>query len=81
MLKNQENIKDMLTFADVKILGIKMNTEPNLKPYTIEELQARIAESERQYAAGMWQDFDEAMDEIEAELEAEESKSEMVKAI
>lgn len=67
MLKNQENQKDMFTFADVKMLGIKMNTEPDLKPYTIEELQARIAESERQYAAGMWQDFDEAMDEIEAE--------------
>ena len=81
MLKNQENLKDMLTFADVKMLGIIMNTEPNHKPYTIDELKARIAESERQYAAGMWQDFDEAMDEIEAELEAEEKKSEMAEVL
>lgn len=81
MLKNQENLKDMLTFADVKILGATMNTEPDLKPYTIEELKARIAESERQYAEGRWQDFDEAMDEIVAELEAEEKKSEMAQAI
>ena len=71
----------MLTFAYVKMNGATMNTEPDLKPYTIEELEARIAESEHQYAAGMWQDFDEAMDEIEAELEAEAKKSEMAKAI
>ncbi len=77
MLNNQEKPKDMLTFAGVKLLGTTMNTEPNLKPYTIEELKARIAESERQYAAGMWQDFDEAMDEIEAELETEQNKTEI----
>ena len=77
MLDNQEKPKDMLTFAGVKLLGTTMNTEPDLKPYTIEELKARIAESERQYAAGMWQDFDEAMDEIEAELETEQNKTEI----
>lgn len=77
MLNNQEKPKDMLTFAGVKLLGTTMNTEPDLKPYTIEELKARIAESERQYAAGMWQDFDEAMDEIEAELETEQNKTEI----
>ena len=77
MLNNQEKPKDMLTFAGVKLLGTTMNTEPDLKPYTIEELKARIAESERQYAAGMWQDFDEAMDEIETELETEQNKTEI----
>jgi hypothetical protein len=77
MLNNQEKPKDMLTFAGVKLLGTTMNTKPDLKPYTIEELKARIAESERQYAAGMWQDFDEAMDEIEAELETEQNKTEI----
>lgn len=81
MPKNQENIKDMLTFADVKMLGFKMNTEPNLNPYTIEELQEMIAISERQFAAGQWQDFDEAMDEIEAELAAEEKETEIAKAL
>lgn len=71
----------MLTFADVKKLGINMNTEPNLKPYTIEELQEMIAISEKQIAAGQWQDFDEAMDEIEAELEAEEKEMETAEAL
>lgn len=75
MLNNQEKPKDMLTFAGVKLLGTTMNTEPDLKPYTIEEIQEMIAISERQLAAGQWQDFDEAMDEIEAELETEQNKT------
>ncbi len=58
-----------------------MNTESDLKPYTIEELRERIAISERQFAAGQWQDFDEAMDEIEAELAAEEQQSEMAESL
>ena len=58
-----------------------MNTESNLKPYTIEELRERIAISERQFASGQWQDFDEAMDEIEAELAAEEQQSEMAESL
>jgi hypothetical protein len=35
------------------------------KPYTREELKARIELSERQFAEGKYQDFDEAMDELE----------------
>ena len=62
-------------------MEITMNTESNLKPYTIEELREMIAISERQYAAGQWQDFDEAMAEIEAELAAEEKQSEMAKSL
>ena len=50
------------------MMGGDMNTEPDLKPYTIEELHEMIAISEQQFAAGQWQDFDKAMDEIEAEL-------------
>ena len=46
--------------------------EETLKPYTMEEIHAMIDESERQIAAGQYQDFDEAMDEIEAELAREE---------
>ena len=46
--------------------------EENLKPYTMEEINARIDEAERQIAAGEVQDFDEAMDEIERELAVEE---------
>lgn len=68
MTKKPELSEDLITFAQVKSLKVNMNTESNLKPYTIEELRERIAISERQFAAGQWQDFDEAMDEIEAEL-------------
>ncbi|MBR4676958.1 MAG: hypothetical protein IKO99_03040 [Bacteroidales bacterium] len=50
-------------------------------PYTIEELHARIAESEKQFAAGEYMDFDEAMDEIESELKIEEPELEMAEAV
>ena len=33
-----------------------------------DDINARIAESERQFASGEYMDFDEAMDKIEAEL-------------
>ena len=42
-----------------------MKEEDTLIPYTIEELHAMIAKSEQQFAAGQWQDFDDAIDEIE----------------
>ena len=51
-----------------------MFTETESSPYTIEELHARIAISERQIANGEWMDFDEAMDEIERELDKEEQE-------
>lgn len=54
--------------------------EETLKPYTMEEINAMIDESERQIAAGQYQDFDEAMDEIEAEL-AREEQLEMAEAV
>ena len=75
MTKKPELSEDLITFAEVKSLEVNMNTESDLKPYTIEELRERIAISERQFASGQWQDFDEAMDEIEAELAAEEQQS------
>lgn len=81
MTKKPELSEDLITFAEVKSLEVNMNTESNLKPYTIEELRERIAISERQFAAGQWQDFDEAMDEIEAELAAEEQQSEMAESL
>ena len=48
-----------------------MFTETELRPYTIEELHEMIAISEHQFATGQWQDFDDAMDEIERELDRE----------
>ena len=47
--------------------------EQQLEPYTIEELEERVMASERQIAEGRFQDFDEALDELEAEF-AEEDK-------
>ena len=81
MTKKPELSEDLINFADIKTMEITMNTESNLKPDTIEELRERIAISERQFAAGQWQDFDEAMDEIEAELAAEEQQSEMAESL
>ena len=81
MTKKPELSEDLINFADIKTMEIIMNTDSNLKPYTIEELREMIAISERQYAAGQWQDFDEAMAEIEAELAAEEKHSEMAESL
>jgi hypothetical protein len=47
--------------------------EQQLEPYTIEELEERVMASERQIAEGRFQDFDEALNELEAEF-AEEDK-------
>ena len=66
-----DNLIDNLTAED---------DDYSLKPYTIEEIHAMIDESERQIAAGQYHDFDEAMDEIEAEL-AREEQFEMAEAI
>jgi hypothetical protein len=51
------------------------------KPYTKEEIFAMIDESERQLANGEYQDFDDAMAEIEKELEEEDRKQELAEAI
>ena len=42
--------------------------EQQLEPYTIEELEESVMASERQIAEGRFQDFDEALDELEAEF-------------
>ena len=80
-MKSQVVLKDMFTFASVNMMGVEMNTEPNLKPYTIEELHEMIAISEQQFATGQWKDFDKAMDEIDAELAAEDNEAEIAKAL
>lgn len=61
-------------------IASRRRSKEQQKPYTMEELHARIAQSERDYAEGRWQDFDEAMDEIEAEL-AREEELEMAEAV
>ena len=50
--------------------------EEPLKPYTIEEIHAMIAQSERDIAEGKVQDFDDFMRELEEEF-AEEDRKEL----
>ena len=57
---------------------VEIRSKENLKPYTIEELHARIRESEADFAAGRYYDFDEAMDLIEKELDEELEMAEAV---
>lgn len=59
----------------------KKQEEQSMKLFTKEELVARIKESERQLAEGKWQDFDEAMDELEREFAEDDLKLEMAEAI
>lgn len=52
-------------------IASRRRSKEQLKPYTMEELNARIDKAERDSAEGRYRDFDEAMDEIEAELARE----------
>ncbi|MBR0046399.1 MAG: hypothetical protein IJP75_05880 [Bacteroidaceae bacterium] len=54
--------------------------EYSLKPYTMEEINARIDQSERDIAEGRVYEFDEVMHELEKEF-AQEEELEMVKAV
>ncbi|MBQ6965668.1 MAG: hypothetical protein IJP82_08280 [Bacteroidaceae bacterium] len=47
--------------------------EEKLKPYTMEELNARIDQSERDIAEGRVYEFDEVMHELEEESTYEEA--------
>ena len=73
---------DTVTPANMIWLGTQLTEygrrqEQQLKPYTKEELVARIELSEQQFDDGKYQDFDEAM----AELEKEFADGEMTEAI
>ena len=56
------------------------SSEERLKPYTVEELHARIAQSERDIAEGRVYDFDDVMRELEEEF-AREDAQEMAEAV
>lgn len=59
--------------VDVRIADlVEIHSRKNLKPYTIEELHARIDQAERDSAAGRVYDFDDVIREIEEELDNEE---------
>lgn len=57
-----------------------IESEAQTKPYTIDELRARIAQSERDSAEGRLYDFDDVMSEIEEEF-AREEEFEMAQAV
>ena len=56
------------------------HANPAIKPYTVEELNARIDQSERNPAEGKVYDFDDVMQEIEEEFALEE-KLEMAEVV
>lgn len=51
------------------------------KPYTMEEIHNRIAQSELDIAEGRVYDFDEVMRELEEEFEIADKKHEMAEAV
>ena len=66
-----------LTPSDMQWLGEHLiehaqSQKENLKPYTMEEIDAMIDESERQIAAGLCQDNEDVFRELQEELEQEE---------
>ena len=48
------------------------NGTATLKPYTIEELHQMVAEGERQFADGQWQDSEDMFRELEEDFAREE---------
>ncbi len=81
----RDYLYDTLSPANLIWLGKQLTEygymqEKPQKPYTKEELKARIELSERQFAEGKYQDFDEAMDELEEEFAEDEKVLEMSEA-
>ena len=85
MLDSDEMLRKMIAYvksllaaqpSEQEAAQEKGYDEEPLKPYTIEELHARIAQSERDIAEGRVQDFDDFMRELEEEF-AEEDRKEL----
>ena len=55
--------------------------EEPVKPYTMEEINAMIDESERQIAAGLSQDHEDVFRELQEELDQEEFEPAYVEAV
>lgn len=79
LLKSTLTTSDMIWLVE-EMKGYLRDSEENLKPYTVEELQERIAISEQQFANGEYLDFDDAMREIEEEF-AQMEELEMAEAV
>ena len=80
-----EYLYETLTPSDKRWVGERLIKYANyeeepVKPYTMEEINARIDQSERDSAEGKVYDFDDVMREIEEEFAFEE-KLEMAEAV
>lgn len=62
----------MCIFAVVINKRSAMFTESELRPYTIEEINARIDQAERESALGLGIDTEEMLREMDEELSCEE---------
>ena len=65
----------MLSPNDMRWVAEQLIEQANaedLKPYTIEELHQMVAEGEREFAEGKWQDSEDMFRELEEELAQEE---------
>jgi hypothetical protein len=71
---------DNMRWMATHLMAHADSDEENLKPYTMEEINARIDQSERDSAEGKVYDFDDVMREIEEEFALEE-KLEMAEAV
>ncbi len=56
---------------------VEIRSKENLKPYTIEELNARIDKAERDSAEGRSRDFDDFMRELRQQFAEEDMREEM----
>ncbi|MBO6024298.1 MAG: hypothetical protein J6P83_05535 [Bacteroidales bacterium] len=72
-----EFLYGLLSSEDKRWIGEQLIQQANteeMKPYTIEELHQMVAEGERQFAEGKWQDSEDMFRELEEEVASEELK-------
>lgn len=70
-----EFLYGLLSTEDKRWIGEQLIEQANaeeMKPYTIEELHQMVAEGERQFAEGKWQDSEDMFRELEEEVASEE---------
>lgn len=83
----RDYLYDTLSPANLIWLGTQLaeygykQKEPSLKPYTMEEINARIDQAERDSAAGLGQDSEEMFRELEEEFAREEQELELAEAV
>ena len=72
-LKGTLSSSNMLWLSERLQECAKEKNDQDLKPYTIQEIHARIAQSELDSAEGRIYEFDDVIREIEEELTLEET--------